>query len=55
MRRSIADLEELFPAEVTLAVDALTRRPGGSGRYYTRVRAVPVGVDVQTRGHGRQQ
>src|SRR5690606_11747524 len=45
---TLADLEESFPAEVTIAVDALTRRPGEDpADYYARVRAVPLALAVK--------
>lgn len=45
---TLADLEQLFPPEVTAAVEALTRRPGEvPADYYARVRAVPLAVTVK--------
>jgi len=45
---TLVDLEESFPAEVTTAVDALTRRPGEApAAYYARVRAVPLALTVK--------
>lgn len=45
---TLADLEEAFPAEVTIAVDALTRRAGEApADYYARVRAVPLALTVK--------
>ena len=39
---SLADLQALFPLEVTEAVDAITKRPGESRlEYYARVRSNP--------------
>lgn len=39
---SLEDLQELFPVEVTEAVDAITKRPGESRlEYYARVRRNP--------------
>lgn len=45
---TLADLEDSFPTEVTIAVDALTRRPGEApADYYARVRAVPLALTVK--------
>ncbi|WP_345353375.1 HD domain-containing protein [Rhodococcus olei] len=45
---TLADLEESFPAEVTTAVDALTRRRGEApADYYARVRTVPLALTVK--------
>ncbi|MFZ2526639.1 MAG: HD domain-containing protein [Rhodococcus sp. (in: high G+C Gram-positive bacteria)] len=45
---TLADLEQLFPPEVTAAVEALTRRPGEApADYYARVREVPLAVTVK--------
>lgn len=45
---TLAELEESFPAEVTTAVDALTRRHGEApADYYARVREVPLALTVK--------
>nr|WP_172687815.1 HD domain-containing protein [Prescottella equi]ARX60168.1 Putative pyrophosphohydrolase domain, Rel/Spo-like family [Prescottella equi] len=45
---TLAELEEAFPPEVTVAVDALTRRRGEDpADYYARVRQVPLALTVK--------
>lgn len=45
---TLAELEQTFPAEVTTAVDALTRREGEEpADYYARVRSVPLALTVK--------